>query len=61
MPRRTKTLIGQHPFLKDPPTDIVDGYFSGSLKPTVPNFCVYEVEFQIEGGQVSDPHIRTTP
>jgi hypothetical protein len=51
----------QHPFLKDPPTDTVDGYFSGSLNPNVPNFCVYEVEFQIEGGQVSDPHIKTVP
>ena len=51
----------QHPFLKAPPTETVDGYFSGSLKPTVPNFCVYEVEFQLESGQVSDPHIRTTP
>jgi hypothetical protein len=51
----------QHPFLKDPPTDTVDGYFSGSLNPRVPNFCTYEVEFQIEGGQVSDPHIKKAP
>src|SRR5262249_42232114 len=51
----------QHPFLKAPPTETVDGYFSGSLKPTVPNFCEYEVEFQLESGQVSDPHIRTGP
>jgi hypothetical protein len=51
----------QHPFLKDPPTDTVDGYFSGSLDPMVPNYCVYEVEFQIQGGQVSDPHIKTVP
>lgn len=51
----------QHPFLKDLPTDIGDGYFSGSLDPMVPNYCVYEVEFQIEGGQVTDPHIKTVP
>ena len=49
----------QHPFLKDPPTETVDGYFSGSLDPMVPSDCVYEVEFQIEGGQVLDPHIKT--
>ena len=52
---------GPHPFLKDPPTDTTDGYFSGSLKPDVPDYCVYEVEFQIEGGKVSDPHIRVDP
>lgn len=51
----------QHPFLKDPPTDTVDGYFSGSLDSMVPDYCVYEVEFQIEGGQAPDPHIKTVP
>ena len=52
---------GQHPFQKDPPSDVVDGLFSGSLNPSVPNYCVYEVEFQVADGPVSDPHIQTTP
>lgn len=52
---------GQHPFQKDPPSDVVDGLFSGSLNPSVPNYCVYEVEFQVVDGPVSDPHIQTTP
>jgi hypothetical protein len=50
---------GQHPFQKDPPTDTVDGYFSGSLKPSVPANCVYAVDIQMEGGPPSDPHIQT--
>jgi len=52
---------GQHPFLKAPPTDITDGYFSGSLNPVVPAYCVYDVEFPTGNGQVSDPHIQTVP
>jgi hypothetical protein len=52
---------GRHPFLTAPPTDKIDGYFSGALKPDVPNYCVYEVEFQTKDGQVSDPHIQTVP
>jgi hypothetical protein len=52
---------GQHPFKKEPPNEIGDGYFSGSLRGDVPDFCVYDVEFQTDGGQVSDPHIQTTP
>jgi hypothetical protein len=52
---------GQHPFIKEPPNDTVDGYFSGSLRPDVPFYCLYEVEFQKEDGKISDPHIQTTP
>jgi hypothetical protein len=52
---------GQHPFLKDPPSDLTDGVFSGSLNPNVPNYCVYDVEFQMADGPVTDPHIQTTP
>lgn len=52
---------GQHPFQKDPPSDVVDGLFSGSLNPSVPNYCVYEVEFEVEGKSPADPHIQTTP
>jgi hypothetical protein len=37
------------------------GLYSGPLKADVPNNCVYEVEFQVEGGQVMDPHIKTGP
>ena len=50
---------GQHPFRKEPPSDTVDGWFSGSLNPSVPDNCLYEVEFQLDGGTTSDPHIRT--
>jgi len=53
-------MCGQQPFLKEPPADTVDGYFSGSLK-QVPGYCLYNVQFQLEGGQASDPHIQTTP
>jgi hypothetical protein len=43
------------------PSEDIYGHFSGPLKPDVPNYCVYEVEFQTEGGQVTDPHIKTGP
>jgi hypothetical protein len=52
---------GQHPFQIDPPPDLGDGWFSGSLNPKVPDYCVYDVEFKFDGGGVSDPHIQTTP
>jgi hypothetical protein len=52
---------GHHPFVTDPPTNTIDGHFSGPLKPDLPDHCLYEVEFQTEGGQVSDPHIQTGP
>jgi hypothetical protein len=54
------STCGQHPFKKGPPNEIGDGYFSGSLG-DVPLNCVYDVEFQFEGGEKSDPHIQTTP
>jgi hypothetical protein len=53
------TECGQHPFQTNPPTDTIDGHFSGPLKRDVPKYCLYEVELQTEGGQVSDPHIQT--
>jgi hypothetical protein len=53
-------MCGQQPFVKDPPNDTVDGYFSGSLK-TVPDYCLYDVKFQTEDAKISDPHIQTTP
>ena len=52
---------GKHPFVTEPPSEDIYGHFSGPLKPDVPNYCVYEVEFQTEGGQVTDPHIKTGP
>jgi hypothetical protein len=52
---------GKHPFVTDPASDDMYGLYSGPLKADVPNNCVYEVEFQVEGGQVMDPHIKTGP
>jgi hypothetical protein len=52
---------GKHPFVTEPPSEETDGYYSGSLNPDVPNDCVYEVEFQVRGGPVTDPHIKTRP
>jgi len=52
---------GQHPFQKAPPTEFGDGWFSRSLNPSVPNYCVYDVKFEGEDGGGTDPHIQTTP
>lgn len=52
---------GPHPFLTDPPTEMQNGYFSGSLKENLPPYCVYELKFTVEGKAVSDPHIQKTP
>ena len=52
---------GQHPFKKDPQQDPDDGYFSGPLRPDVPDNCVYDVEFQKDDEKPSDPHIKVVP
>jgi hypothetical protein len=52
---------GKHPFVTEPPSEDTYGHFSGPLKPDVPDNCVYELEFQAEDGQVTDPHIKTGP
>jgi hypothetical protein len=54
---------GKHPFVTEPPSEGTEiyGHFSGPLKADVPNNCLYELEFQVEGGQVTDPHIKTGP
>jgi hypothetical protein len=59
-PQDDASNCGRHPFKFDPTQDSVDGYYSGPLRPDVPEGCLYNVEFQREGGKPADPHIQIT-
>lgn len=56
-PRDAKKC-GKHPFAKDPPSDLVGGYFSDAIRKTAPVGCIYDVQFKSEDGKTADPHIQ---
>jgi hypothetical protein len=59
-PQQDAEKCGRHPFERELPSDAIDGYFSGPLRPDVPENCMYNVEFLKEGEKTADPHIRIT-
>lgn len=59
-PEKNGEKCGEHPFEKDPTSQTVTGYYSDSLRPDVPEGCVYNVEFHSEGEKAADPHIQIT-
>jgi hypothetical protein len=59
-PQQDAEKCGRHPFERELPSDPIDGYFSGPLRPDVPENCLYNVEFSQEGEKTADPHIRIT-
>jgi Ni/Co efflux regulator RcnB len=51
---------GNHPFVTDPPDDLVYGHYSGPLRDDAPVGCIYDVDFKFEDGKKADPHIQVT-